>query len=146
MHNQNFGGSVINNEFHFWWSKTPVDVDRYCIDECTTVEHLEVFDAVLIEECNSVLHANASCLQCVGHSDGTFIQFAPCARAFTFNQRVIGSTRNSVGTNDVSKGGYVFSHAKNVVARRGSVYSGHGWQRGVAVVPEWADEFHCFSC
>jgi hypothetical protein len=34
-----------------------------------------------------------------------------------------------VGTNNVSEGGDVFSHVENLVGSKGSVYSGHGWER-----------------
>jgi hypothetical protein len=70
------------------------------------------------------LHAYASCFQCVRYADGAFVKLAPCARAVTFNQRVSRSTRNSVGTNNVSEGGDVFSHVENLVGSKGSVYSG----------------------
>ena len=88
MCNQNLCCRVVDDEFHFWSGKTPVDINRDRIDECTSVKHFEMLDAVLVEKGDTILCLDASTDECIRHACRTLGEFSPGARAGAFDEGV----------------------------------------------------------
>ena len=57
--------------------EAPVDVDAHGVEQRRAEEHLEVLDAVLVEEGDAVLVADAGGGEPVGNSLGVFEQVVP---------------------------------------------------------------------
>jgi hypothetical protein len=63
---EHFGLSVVHDEGNLRRCKSEVDVNADCVQQRTSVEHLEVLNGVLVKECDAILTADARRLQRLG--------------------------------------------------------------------------------
>ena len=71
------GLGVVDDELDLRRSQPPVDVDADGVEQRGAVEHLEVLDAVLVEEGDVVAAADAGRLQAGGDATRALVQLGP---------------------------------------------------------------------
>ena len=74
---EHLGLRVVGDVGDFRWRQTPVDVDAHGVDQRASVEHLEVLDAVLVEERHPILTADPRGLERLGHLTRALVQLRP---------------------------------------------------------------------
>ena len=108
--NEHLGGRVVHDVCNLWWSKSPVDIDADRIEQAARIEHLEVIDAVLVQECNAVLRANASSLQCICNLARALVQLRPRLGLVALHKGNVGWLRGSVRADDACDVSNVIPH------------------------------------
>ena len=93
---------VVDDVFHFGWSKTPVDINAHCIDECCTKADLKVGDAVHVKKCDTIFGLYSGCSETIGDALGVFVHFSPRELTGAFNKAGVLRTSRTVGTDNVS--------------------------------------------
>ena len=90
---------VVDDVFDLRWRQPPVDVDAYGVGEGGAVEDLEVLDAVLVQERDAILVADACGGESGGHAAGPLVQLGPRHRAVAEHERdavaALGSVRRA---------------------------------------------------
>ncbi len=56
---EHLGLGVVDDVLDLGWGEPPVDVDAHRVEQRRAEEHLEVLDAVLVEERHPILRADA---------------------------------------------------------------------------------------
>jgi hypothetical protein len=74
---ENLRLGVVDDVLDLGCGEAPVDVDAHGVEERGPVEHLEVGDAVHVEEGNTVLVAHAGGREAVGHALRALVQVRP---------------------------------------------------------------------
>ena len=84
---EHLGRRVVDDEGDLGRRQPPVDVDAHGVAEGRAVEHLEVLDAVLVEEGDAVLRPDAGGPQAGGHPPRPLVQLGPRDAAVAERQR-----------------------------------------------------------
>ncbi len=71
------GAGVVDDGGHLGRGQSPVDGHRDGTEQCAAEEHLEVLDAIAVEEGDPVAGADAVGGQGAGHLDGPVVELAP---------------------------------------------------------------------
>ena len=107
---EHLGLGVVDDELDLRRREPPVDVDGDGVQQCCTEEHVEVLDAVLVEEGDAVLGADADAGERLRRPARTFVDLCPGEATFPFDQRDVVRATDAVHSNDACHVGDLCSH------------------------------------
>ena len=97
---QDLGLGVVDDVLDLGGGQTPVDVDAHGVDHRRTEHHLEVFEAVLVEERDAFLLADSRSQQALRGPSRAVSQLRPSERSIAQDQCGLVTLRFSVNAND----------------------------------------------
>ena len=107
---QHLGLRIVDDVLDLGCSETPVDVDAHRIEQRRAEEHLEVFDAVLVEEGDPILRRDADGGETLGDLGRASVKISPGETAGVLDERnVVGAIR-AVHAQDAGNAGDVVPH------------------------------------